>query len=358
MARRKAEGDATLARRAGVSLDAVALWREADFVDLHIDALLGSKIRGYDLAVHHQIPRVFGGKLFGHFDLPRVLEAGLGGAMWSVVTNPMRTPLARLRGVERALDTLHGLAAESAGRMRIVRTHGEYVAARRADVHAAMLAIQGGNVFDGAPDSVARLGEAGILRVTLVHLTRSSLGDSSSPVGRIGGDRGLSKRGHDLVERLDDARIFVDLAHASAKTVRDVAAMHDRERPLVITHTGVAGVRGHWRNVDDEQLRAIADTGGVVGVMFQRSFLRRRGGPSDGRMVVEHLAHICKVAGEGVASFGSDYDGAILPPPDLVDSTLAYLRLVQYMLDAKFSEERIRGIVGGNFARALALLRP
>ena len=77
------------------------------------------------------------------------------------------------------------------------------------------------------------------------------------------GDQGLTDRGREYVRRLNDARVFVDLAHVSREGFFDAVAVHDRSQPLIVTHTGVAGVHPHWRNLDDEQLRAIADTGGA-----------------------------------------------------------------------------------------------
>ena len=81
------------------------------------------------------------------------------------------------------------------------------------------------------------------------------------------------------------------------------------------------------------------------------------GGPSVVRMVVEHLEHIIRVGGEQAAAIGTDYDGAISPPPDLPGGD-AMPRLVQHMLDAGWSDERIRGVLGENFLASFARLRP
>ncbi len=123
-----------------------------------------------------------------------------------------------------------------------------------------------------------------------------------------------------------------------------------------MTHTGVSAVTRHWRNLDDEQLRAVADTGGTIGVMYQSSFL---GDPSFGgraRSVVDHLEHIVETVGDEHASLGSDWDGAINPPRDL-RSPLDLPRLVQLMLDRRWSPDRIRGILGANFLRVVERLR-
>jgi membrane dipeptidase len=151
--------------------------------------------------------------------------------------------------------------------------------------------------------------------------------------------------------------VFVDLAHLHEQAFWDVVAVHDKTQPLIATHTGVAGVKPHWRNLTDAQVKAIADTGGVVGIIFAEEFLRRPDGPKDGAMIVEHAEHVIDVAGEDCVAFGSDYDGMIVPPRD-VAGVDAYPKLVQHMLDRGWREERIRKALGRNFLRALGLLRP
>jgi membrane dipeptidase len=125
---------------------------------------------------------------------------------------------------------------------------------------------------------------------------------------------------------------------------------------VIVTHTGVEGVHPHWRNLDDDQLRAIADRGGTVGVMYQSSFL---GDPYLGgraARIVDHLEHIVKTVGDDHASLGSDWDGAILPPRDM-PTCLELPKLVQIMLERKWPEPRIRKVLGENFLRVVAELR-
>src|SRR5690606_34177896 len=102
------------------------------------------------------------------------------------------------------------------------------------------------------------------------------------------------------------------------------------------------------------QLRAIAESGGTVGVMYQKSFLGK--GEVTVRTVVDHLEHIVKTVGEDHASLGSDWDGAISPPADLATPEMLP-NLVHEMLRRSWSPARIRKILGGNFLRAVALLR-
>jgi membrane dipeptidase len=347
-----------LSRALGVSLEAAELVRAADFIDLHLDSFIPPRIFGYDLAKRHG-RGLLGGRFFGHLDFPRVLEAGLTGAMWSVTTNPFRSAASRLEVFEANRARLREAIAQSGDRFRVVRAHAEYVRARRDGAHACLLAIQGGNALEAAADPTSVLGDD-VTRVTIVHLTSSVYGATSSPFWRLGGGQRLSREGHELIHALDAARVFVDLAHIHPRAFWDAVEAHDPSLPLVATHTGVAGVCPHWRNLDDRQIRAIADSGGVVGVIFAEQFLAPRGTPRarrDAGLVVDHLAHLIDVGGEDCAAIGSDYDGAIVPPRDLRDG-VAYVRVVQRMLDRGFSSARVRKILGGNFLRAFAALRP
>ncbi len=342
-----------VAAKVSVSRDAVDLVRSAEVIDLHIESYIPPRLWGYDLARRHD-RHWLGGRFFGHLDFPRALDAGLTGGMWSISTNIARGARGRWRALRANLAGLRAGIEATSGRMRVVRDHAEWMAARAEGAHGAMLSIQGGNALEAAPDP-AELED--LVRVTLIHLSSSVYGVTSSPAA-LGRDTGLSAAGRALVERLDASHIFVDLAHVSRAGFWDAVDAHDRTLPLIVTHTGVTGVKDHWRNIDDDQIRAIAKSGGVVGIMFEPRFLRAKGMPNDASMVLAHLEHVIRVGGEDVAAIGSDYDGAITPPPDLRDGFTAYYRLVHRMLEAGWSERRIRKILGLSYLQSFAALRP
>jgi len=347
---------ATMAARLGVSREAVQLTRAADTIDLHLDTFICVRALGYDPLRRHT--HAIGGRFcFGHADLPRLRDGGLAGAMWSITTNPLRRPARRWEVFLENLAGLRALVARSGGRLAETRTLAEYRAARARGAHAVFPAVQGANAFDAAPAGPASIPDGAIVRATLIHLTHTRYGATSTPLPSRRAERGLDTAGRTLVEQLEANRILLDLAHVHPDSFWDALDAHDRTRPVVVTHTGVASVRPHWRNLDDRQLRAVADSGGVVGIIFAVHFLARPGGPRDSGMLMEHLEHAIQVAGEDAVGLGSDYDGAIVPPPDLpgIDH---WPRIVQRMLDARWSEERIRKVLGGNFLRVLGAVRP
>lgn len=342
------EGEETL----GISEQALALYRASDVIDLHIDTFIWRRIFGYDLNKAHGTGPL-DARFFGQADLPRVLRSGVSGAHWVVTTNPLRTR----RGKRDAFfANLEALASdlERTGAAEVVTNTAGYREARAQQKHAVFLAVQGGNALEHDLSDFERLADGRLVRVTLVHFTRSRIGAAALPSMLVYGDRKLTSFGADFVAALNRQRIFVDLAHISREGFADVLNVHDAKQPLLITHTGCDSVYTHWRNATDDQLRAVAATGGVVGVMFQCQFLGASKVTAE--TVVDHLEHIITLVGEDYAALGSDFDGAIIPPRDL-KSVLQLPRLVEIMLRRGYGERVIKKVLGQNFLRALSLLR-
>ncbi|HEV7864848.1 MAG TPA: membrane dipeptidase, partial [Acidimicrobiia bacterium] len=283
-----------------ISAGARDLIRDCDVVDLHVETFVWTRLLGYDLAAAHG-----SGPLRAHYlgqaDLPRLRAGGVTGVALSIATNPARragtrtatllTNLARLRAAlsrptpgataeatpatSTSTSPLPSSSTGATGPTAAVVSGAEgYRRARTQNRLAVFVALQGGNAFDSAAD-VALLGDGALLRVTLMHLTDSALGATSSPLGRSRGRGELTAMGRAMVEALNERRILVDLAHASRATFFGALDAHDRALPPVVTHTGVSGVQPSWRNLDDDQIRTIADRGGVVGIMYHRGFLGR-----------------------------------------------------------------------------------
>ncbi len=268
------------------------------------------------------------------------------GGVFSIATNPFRSRSGRRMTL---LDNLRRLQAvlESDPGVAVVADLAGYRRARAEGRMGCFLAVQGGNAV-GAAD-VAALPDV-VSRVTVVHLTRSGLGSPSRPGA--GGGRGLTAGGRDYVEALDARRIILDLAHMSGRGFWGALAVHDRALPAIVSHTGVRGVHDVWRNIDDAQVRAIAGTGGVVGIMYHSGFL----GGTSAEAVVRHLEHVVNVGGEDCAALGSDWDGLIVTPRDMRTVTELPV-LVQAMRARGFSDDRIAKIVGANYLRVVESVR-
>ena len=343
---------AAWAKDLGISKEAVEVYLASEVIDLHVDSFIWHRLFGRDITERHG-RGIFGGRFFGQADLPRLREAEIGGATWVITTNPLREGIDRVETLLRNVDALLATFERVSDQVLVARTAADYEAARRANKHAAFVGIQGGNALDEDPESLDRCPKGLLLRVTLVHLTSSRLGGTSSPLGA---DAGIGRAGADFVERLDERRIFVDLAHAGRRSFWDAVSVHDASLPLLVTHTGVSGVHPHWRNLDDEQLRAVAKTGGVVGIMYHAPFLGDRIWAGRAETVVRHLEHVRNVAGEDAPALGSDWDGAIVTPRDM-PTCLELPRLVEAMLERGWKPEAVKKALGANFLRALREMR-
>lgn len=335
----------------GTSAEALAIYRECTIVDLHVDSYIWTRLVGYDLNRRHTAS-VLNGRFFRQVDLPRLEQAGIHGATWVITTNILKPSKARQRALDVNLGALEE-KLESLGRAKVVTSYTEFEAARRDGFHAAFLGVQGGNAF-GSPVQVSELARRKLLRVTLVHMTPNTIGATSAQVGR---DSGLGRDGHALVEALNEHKIFVDLAHISRAAFAAVLKVHSQALPPIVTHTGVCGVREHWRNLTDEQLRAIAERGGVIGIMYHSWYLRYGYARCVAADVASHVVHALNVAGQDAVCLGSDWDGAIVTPRDM-PTCIELPRLVQALLDRGVSAPVIQKVLGGNFLRLLREVRP
>jgi membrane dipeptidase len=163
---------------------------------------------------------------------------------------------------------------------------------------------------------------------------------------------GLTEPGIALVKRCNELRIMIDLSHLNQAGFWDVA--RHSNAPLVATHSNAHSITQHSRNLTDEQLRAIADSDGLVGLNFATAFLRE-----DGKMLADvplsqmlkHLDYLLEILGENRVGLGSDYDGAVMPDKLMDLSGLPNLRLA--MKEHGYSEAIIKKICHENWLRVL-----
>lgn len=325
----------------------------SDFIDLHCDLEVPVRLVGYDPHRHHGVSsRVR--PWIGHTDYPRIREASLTGVVYDIATNVFRPPRNRLAATLANLSAVKDRIGAHPDELELVTSRTGYDRARALGKTAFWISLQGGNAVSADPSVLqGPLGDT-LHRITLVHLTSSDLGGTNSPLGR---DRGVTALGRQVIERCHEARILVDLAHAGKKTFWDALEVHRKDLPPIVSHTGISSVRNHWRNIDDDQVRAIASRGGVIGVMYQSNFLAPVLTTCSRAAIVAHLQRIIDLVGEDVPAIGTDYDGMIIPPHDLLDVT-HHPQLVQDMLDRGWTPARIRKVLGENYLRVAAVIRP
>lgn len=340
-----------------VSARARALFASARVVDLHADSLLWDR----DLAAR-------GAR--GAVDLPRLVEGNVALQAFTIVTTtPWRMKLrgnredggaiglltfaerwpaaARRDALSRALyqaGKLEALARESGGTFTVIRSRREladYLARRARDprLAAGFLGAEGAQALQGDLANLDALHDAGLRMMAPTHFTDTAV--AASAHGVRGG--GLTPLGRLWVRRMEEKHLLVDLAHASHQTFAEAMAL--ARRPVVVSHTGVRGTCDNDRNLTDDELRAVARNGGVVGIAYFGVAVCSATPAGIARAV----RHAADVAGVEHVGLGSDFDGAVQVPFDAA----GIVQLVDPLLDLGFTDAQIRLILGENALRVL-----
>jgi len=339
--------------------DAAATLHESLYVaDLHNDLLLWNR----DPLQRHD---------YGHSDVPRLLDGGVGLQVFSVVTKvpfgasysgtedgldqigflvagqrwPVRTWTSR---VERALyqaQRLRNTVDRSDGRVVLMRTASDVTdlldarASGQSNRLGTLLAIEGLHALDGNADNVDRLVDAGYRMMAPVHLHDNALGGSSTGVDR----GGLTDFGREVVRRMQEHGVVLDLAHASAPLLDDLFAMTDR--PVVVSHTGVDGTCPGARNLSDRHVDAVAARGGVIGIGAWPGAVC---GSTPGH-TARAMRYVADRVGVDHVALGTDFDGTVTPPFDATGLP----QLTEALMEEGFTDAQIRKIMGENVARVL-----
>lgn len=328
--------------------EARAFHAEICVLDLHADtAKLMDKL-GYDLAARHERAMPRGANVFGHVDLPRLRDGGVAGQFFSFWTTPSvlnRAERGCARSVARQLDALDDAMARHPAELAWTRTGADVRAAKAGGRIAALGGIEGGQALEGDLATIEAFSRRGVRYLGLLHFSANAIGRPAKGRGANAAE-GLTAFGRDAVRECERCGVIVDLAHINRRGFFDALAL--ATLPVMVSHTGVLGVHEHWRNIDDEQLRAVANTGGCVGIIFARRYL----GSTSIEAVVDHLLHVIDVAGEDVPALGSDFDGFVVPPVGLED--VAALPNLTVALSRRGVPARVlEKILGGNVLRVL-----
>lgn len=210
-------------------------------------------------------------------------------------------------------------------------------------------AFEGAGQLAAQPDALVSFAARGLRVLGLVHTFHNELA-SSSGEGRAG--FGLTKAGEELVQRALSLRVVPDVSHASDRATREVAALAKRAgRRVIATHSNARAIADHPRNLADAELRAIAETGGVVGVNFHAPFLRREG-PAGMADVVRHVKHMLRVMGARHVALGSDFEGDITPANGL-ETVAGYQALAEALLRDGIAKEDVEAVFSRNALRVL-----
>lgn len=288
----------------------------------------------------------------GHVDWPRAQRGCLGGTFVSIYLTDQQAELNAVGYAIKEIDDYLRICDRSEGQVRAVRSVAELDRALEDGAFAGIIHFEGADPISYSLKELRVFYEAG-LRSLGVTWSRPTIFGYGVMFQGPQPEKGLTDAGFALVEECNRLGVLLDVSHLNPAGFWDLARA--TQRPFVATHSSVKAISPHVRNLDDDQIRMIAEKDGTIGINFANSFLR----PDMGReedtpldLVVSHFEHIIDLVGDRHVSFGSDYDGTSVPQ-ELRDA--AHLPvLLRAFKQRGWSDDRIERICNGNFRRVLA----
>ncbi len=316
-------------------------------------------------------------------DIPRLRAGGVGAQFWSVWV-PVETGYRgeALSTTLEQIDLVKRMIARYPDTFELALTADDIERIHKKGKIASLIGVEGGYSIEESLNTLEKLYKLGARYMTLTHSDSLSWADSATDVPR---SNGLSPFGREVVRKMNELGMLVDISHVSAKTMRDTLDVG--EAPVLFSHSSARAVADSTRNVPDDVLKRLPQKDGVVmvnffsafvvpaaaktyldGVDYERELKKKYDDPKRvdkefkrwkaqhpyprGTIhdVLDHIDHIAKVAGVEHVGLGSDFDGVSKLPTQLEDVS-CYPYITQGLLDRGYTEEQIRGILGGNLLR-------
>jgi len=375
---------------AGASQSYQKIHRKAVLIDTHNDVLSESVLDGKDISNRLQE---------GHSDLVRFQEGGVDIQFFSVYTGPKsRNAEGPYKDANEEIDSLESIVRRNPDRMVLAKTYKEVKRGVKKGKLVALIGVEGGHMIEDDMQKLEALYERGMRYLTLTWNNSTSwassamdeTGSSQSPALT---QKGLNDFGRQVVKRMNELGIIVDLSHTGEQTFYDAVAVSTK--PVLLSHSSVWNLCPVFRNVKDDQLKALAKNGGVICINFYSGFVSRdfeaRAGELNGSMrkrfqdsvytvskdssamrrqwrefygaemnklrptisdLVDHIDYVVKLIGDDYVGIGADYDGVGSLPVGLEDVT-TYPKITEELLRRGYSKKSINKILGGNVLRVI-----
>ena len=328
---------------------------------------------------------------FTQSDYPRYIEGGLDVQVFAVYI-PRKEFSNAYNFAVFEIEKLKEIERNNTDKIEIAYSFDDIVKIISSGKICGLMGIEGGNAIEEDLDKINEFFERGIRYIGLTWNVSNKIGVSSKDEKEKGIKGKLTKFGFEVVKRMDEVGMLIDVSHLGEGTFWDV--IETTKNPIIASHSCCSAINPHHRNLTDEQIKAIASNGGVIMVNFYDEFissngkrnrvgnyyqvyhekideLRNRSGNdyikfcierenffnenkiSGGTRVddlIEHIDYIKNLVGIDYIGFGSDFDGGIDPPVELYDAG-CYPVITKKLAEKGYKEEEIRKILGLNFLR-------
>ena len=333
----------------------------------------------------------------GHSDLVRLKEGGVDIQFFSIWTDKEpRNKEGCFKDAIQEIDSLVSLAHRNQGRVLLATDYAMVKTAIREHKLAALIGVEGGHMIENSMEKLDQLADRGMRYMTLtwnnsLPWASSAMDETLHPETLT--HKGLTDFGRSVVKRMNELGIIIDLSHTGEQTFYDALAV--TTKPVLLSHSSVWSICPVFRNVKDDQIKAVAKNGGVICVNFYAGFISKnydqRSAWLNGKgkevitdslmnilhdtaqvrikteqlieselekarptlaELVDHIDYIVKLVGDDYAGIGSDYDGVSKLPLQLDDAT-TYPLITAELLRRGYSEKSVRKILGGNVLRVM-----
>jgi len=311
----------------------------------------------------------------GHLDLPRAAKGKFGGGFFAIFVPAEKKPKKNSKKkvsrdvpytpspiaakyaqtfTQGMVELLFHLEAESGGQLKVVRDSRSLADCLSSGVLAAILHFEGAEAIEPDLSNLQEYYDRGLRSIGLTWSRPNVFAHGVPFAFPMSPDTGpgLTPAGRELVKACNQLGVLVDLSHLNEKGFWDVAELTDV--PLVATHSAVHALCPSSRNLTDQQLDAIGESGGIVGINFHVGFLRPDGqddADTPLSLIARHAQYIADRIGVEHVSLGSDFDGARMPEP--LGDVAGLPRLMEAMAEAGFDDDSLRRIAHENWQRVL-----
>jgi membrane dipeptidase len=359
--------------------EAFKLHYDAFVIDTHNDILMPIFMQGADIDRNNPNTQS---------DFVKWKKGGLDVQVFSIYV-PVRYKSNHFSYVMKLIDRMEEYQAQFSSTFVLATNYDELMNGLNSGKFCGLMGAEGGNMIEGSMENLETLYSRGVRYLGLTWNTSNAIAISARDETELGKAGGLTEFGKQVVTRMNELGIMVDVSHLGETAFWDVVSIS--KDPIIASHSNVYNLAPHYRNLTDEQIKAIAKSNGYIGINFYNKFLdpganvsqikniqskykngssgfndddliefnenrykfiteNKSDGGTSVDVLVDHIDYIVKLVGVDYVGLGSDFDGLITTVNELYDAT-CYPIITKKLVERGYSEQDIRKILGLNFIR-------
>jgi membrane dipeptidase len=279
----------------------------------------------------------------GKDDISRMKEGGVNCQVFAIYTAPSFYDAPLKRAVQ-LIDSFYIEIENNRNNILLCTDYKQILLAEKQEKIAAILALEGGEPIQGGVSLLRTLYRLGVRIVSFTHFPRNLIADGS---GEASSKSGLTFLGNKLVKEMNRIGMIIDISHINENGFWDVLKLTNK--PVIASHSNCKVLCDVHRNLNDDQIKVLANNGGVIGVNYGIGFLDINPKKVNLDKLLDHVDHIVKLVGSDHVGFGSDFDGGA-GFPGLEDVT-KIPNVTRGLVNRGYSDKDIEKMLGGNFLR-------